>query len=97
MKNQNSSQWLKHDYKVTLKKFYKWYCKEDSLEITRWIKTTVKKKGKKLPDYMLSESDVLNLVKSVEHQRDKGMVYFLSDIRAKIGEIDNNNYQICFF
>ena len=30
LEKSNSSQWLKHDYKVTLKKFYKWYCKEDS-------------------------------------------------------------------
>jgi integrase/recombinase XerD len=77
LERSNSSQWLKHDYKVTLKKFYKWYCKEDNPELTKWIKTTVKKKDQKLPEDMLSESDVLNLIEQAEHQRDKAIVALL--------------------
>jgi site-specific recombinase XerD len=47
---------------VILKKFYKWHCKEDSPELTRWIKTTAKKKDQKLPEGMLTELDVLKLI-----------------------------------
>jgi integrase/recombinase XerD len=87
LEKSNSSQWLKHDYKVTLKKFYKWYCKEDSPEITRWIKTTVKKKDQKLPEDMLSELDVLDLIEHAEHVRDKAIIALLWDIGARISEV----------
>lgn len=91
LERSNRSQWLKHDYKVSLKKFYKWYCKEDSPEITRWIKTTIKKKDLKLPEEMLSESDVLNLIENAEHERDKAIIALLWDIGARIGEIGTLN------
>jgi integrase/recombinase XerD len=56
LERSDKSQWLKRDYKVALKKFYKWYyCKEENPELTRWIKTTVKKKDQKLPEEMLTE------------------------------------------
>jgi site-specific recombinase XerD len=62
LERSDKSQRLKHDYKVILKKFYKWHCKEDSPELTRWIKTTAKKKDQKLPEGMLTELDVLKLI-----------------------------------
>jgi hypothetical protein len=49
-----------------LKKFYKWYCKEDGPEIIKWIRTIVKKKDQKLLEEMLTESDVLNLIENAE-------------------------------
>jgi integrase len=87
LERSNKSLWLKHDYKVALKKFYRWYCKEDSPELTRWIKTCVKKKDQKLPDDMLSESDVLKLLEYSEYIRDKAIIALLWDIGARIGEI----------
>lgn len=71
-----------------MKKFYEWYCKEDNPELTKWIKTTVKKRDQKLPEDMLSESDVLNLIEQAEHQRDKAIVALLWE-GARIGEIGN--------
>ena len=91
LEQSNKSQWLKHDYKVTLKKFYKWYCKEDNPELTKWIKTTVKKKDQRLPEDMLIESDVLKLIEYAKHQRDKAMIALLWDIGARIGEIGTLN------
>ena len=38
---------------------------------------------------MLSESDVLNLIKHAEHQRDKAIIALLWDVGARIGEIGN--------
>jgi len=68
-----------------LKKFYKWYCKEENPELTKWIKTTVKKKDQKLPEEMLTEIDILNLIEHAEHERDKAMIALLWDIGARIG------------
>ena len=87
MERSNGSLWLKHDYKVALKKFYKWYSKEDSPEMTRWIKTSVKKKDQKLPDDMLTEPDILTLIEYAEHMRDKAIIALLWDIGARIREI----------
>ncbi|WP_292387987.1 tyrosine-type recombinase/integrase, partial [Methanosarcina sp. UBA5] len=81
------SQWLKHDYKITLKKFYKWYCQEDYPEMTRWIKATVKKKDQKLPEEMLTESDILKMIEHAKRKMDKAMIALLWDIGARIGEI----------
>ncbi|MGA9187969.1 MAG: tyrosine-type recombinase/integrase [Methanosarcina sp.] len=87
LERSDKSQWLKHDYKVALKKFYKWYCKEDIPELTRWIKTTVKKKDQKLPEEMLTELEILTLIEYAEHERDKAMIALFWDIGARIGEI----------
>lgn len=87
LEQSESSQWLKHDYKTTLKKFYKWYCKEDYPELTRWIKATVEKKDQKLPEDPLTESDVLKLIKHAKRKMDKAMIALLWDIGAKIGEV----------
>ncbi|HII79040.1 MAG TPA: tyrosine-type recombinase/integrase [Methanosarcina sp.] len=87
LERSDKSQWFKHDYKVALKKFYKWYFKEENPELTRWIKTTVKKKDQKLPEEMLTELDVLTLIECAEHERDKAMIALLWDIGARIGEI----------
>ncbi len=43
----DKSEWVKHDYKISIKKFYKWYCEEERPELTKWIKTTMKKKDQK--------------------------------------------------
>ena len=87
LERSDRSQWLKHDYKITLKKFYKWYCKEDYPELTRWIKATVKKKDQKLPEDLLSESDVLKLIECAKRKMDKAMIALLWDIGARIGEV----------
>jgi site-specific recombinase XerD len=83
----DKSEWVKHDYKISLKKFYKWQCEEERPELTKWIKTTMKKKDQKLPEEMLNESDVLNLIENAENLRDKAIIALLWDIGARIGEI----------
>lgn len=87
LERSDKSQWLKHDYKVALKKFYKWFCREENPELTRWIKTTVKKKDQKLPEDMLTELEILTLIEYAENERDKAMIALLWDIGARIGEI----------
>lgn len=89
LENAGKGQWLKHDYKVTLKKFYKWYTKEDYPEITKWIKTTIKKTNQKLPEDILDESEVLLLIQTALCLRDRAIIALLWDIGGRIGEIGN--------
>jgi len=53
------SPWTKHDYKVALKRFYKWLKGGDEeypLEV-KWIKTTLRQKDMLLPKQLLTEEE----------------------------------------
>lgn len=87
LEKSDRSEWGKHDYKISLKKFHKWHCKEETPELTKWIKTTMKKRNPKLPEEMPTEPDVLNLIENADSIRDKAIIALLWDIGARIGEI----------
>ncbi len=87
LERSNKSDWLKHDYKVGIKKFYKWFLKDDNPELTRWIKASVSRKDRKLPEEMLTEQDILEIINCAIKLSDKAMVALLWDIGARIGEI----------
>jgi integrase/recombinase XerD len=83
------SDWLKHDYKVALKKFYKWHLKDDNPELTKWIRASISKKDRKLPEDMLIEEDILNMINCAKKKSDKAIIALLWDIGARVGEIGN--------
>ena len=80
------SEWTKHDYKIAICKFYKWLLNDDSPELTRWIKTNIKKKNLKSPDEMLTEQDVLLLIDNANNTRDRALIALLYDVGCRIGE-----------
>jgi len=79
----NYSEWTKHDYKVAIRKFYKWLGKED---LVSWIKIRVKKNRTFLPDELLSEK-VLRIVKAADNLRDRVFIILLWESGGRIGEI----------
>ncbi|TGC07023.1 tyrosine-type recombinase/integrase [Methanolobus halotolerans] len=81
------SEWTKHDYKVALKKFFKWMYGGEEHPATKFIKTTMRRKCKKLPDDLLTEDDILKLINEATNSRDKAIIALLWDIGARIGEI----------
>ena len=83
------SDWTKHDYKVSLKKFYKWLNGGEEPLKVRWIKTTLKKHDRKLPEDMLKEEEVELMIDTALNKRDKAIIALLWDIGARIGEIGN--------
>lgn len=86
LERSNKSEWTKHDYKIALRKFYKWLLNDDNPELTRWIKTNIKKKNLKSSDDMLTEQDVLLLIDNANNQRDKALIALLFDVGCRIGE-----------
>ena len=83
------SPYTKHDYKVVIKRFYKWLKggdKEYPPEVS-WIKTTMKMRDELLPEDLLTEEDVMKLVNAVDHPRDKAFIITLYETAARIGEI----------
>jgi site-specific recombinase XerD len=82
------SDWTKHDYKVTLKKFYRWLRdSEEYPDEVRWIKTTVRKCKTKLPGELLTEDDVKRLVNVADNLRDKALVFSLYESGCRISEL----------
>lgn len=59
------SPWAKHDYKVALKRFYKWLKGNDEgyPPEVKWIKTTLKARDELLPEDLLTE-EVMRLVEA---------------------------------
>ncbi|WP_048158661.1 hypothetical protein [Methanosarcina sp. WWM596] len=52
-------------------------------------KNNHEKKDQKLPEEMLTESDVLNLIENAENVRDKAIIALLWDIGARTFKISN--------
>ncbi|MEM3433187.1 MAG: tyrosine-type recombinase/integrase [Nitrososphaerales archaeon] len=82
----------KHDYKVVLRRFYQWLKEcdrgdEEYPEEVSWIKTTIKKNEKKLPEDLLSEEEVLRIADHALCQRDRAFTLLLYDSGGRIGEI----------
>lgn len=91
------SPWTKHDYKVVLKRFYRWLRNagtedegEDPPEV-KWIRTTIKKKDVLLPEQLVTEEEVMKLVEAAENPRDRAFIIALYESGARIGEIGSMN------
>ncbi len=83
------SEWTKKDFRVCTKKFYKWLrdTGDEFPEEVRWIKTSIRKDRKKIPDELLTEEDVMLLVNTATNQRDKALLITLYESGARIGEL----------
>jgi len=89
LERSNYSPWTKHDYKVCLKRFYKWFKgnNEEYPDEVKWIKTTLKEKDLLLPEELLSEEEVMSLVNSCDNIRDKAFIITLYESGTRIGEL----------
>ena len=81
------SETTKLDYKIVLKRFYRWVGDGEYPECVEWIKTTDKNSNNKLPEDMLTEEDVLDLIECANNHRDKAFISVLWETGARIGEL----------
>ncbi len=77
----------RREYKITLKKFYRWLSKGDESELTKWFTTNIINKDKKLPEDLLTEEEIIKMINAAPNTRDKAMIGLLWDIGARIGEV----------
>jgi len=88
--NDNYSEWTKKDFKVTLKKFYKWLRGKDEFPPeVKWLSIRVNRSKVKLPgqDGLLTEDDIKKLVEATDHPRNKALIALLYESGCRIGEI----------
>jgi integrase/recombinase XerD len=85
------SDWTKSDFKIALKRFYRWLRESPKGETPRevaWI-TISNGKGQILPEELLCEDDVTRLAAAAENSRDRAFVWALYESDARIGELLN--------
>ena len=82
------SEWSKVEFKIILKRFYKWLLGEDEYypECVAWIKTH-DPKNHILPEELLTEQDVLSVVNACQFVRDKAFIHLLYESGTRIGEM----------
>jgi len=89
--------WLKHrpditdttklDYKILLKRFYKWLGNGKYPPSVEFITTTEKNNKKKLPKDMLTQKDISKLIQAANNPRDMAFIAMLWETGARIGEL----------
>lgn len=100
LNNSDYSPWTQADFRITLKVFYKWLEAEKlgltmkEIETQRkepstitWFSSRVKKKEQKMPEQLLTEEEILLLIKSAPNIRDKAFIATLFESGARISEI----------
>lgn len=81
------SEWTKKDYKIALKKFFKWLRKSEYYpDEVRWLRATIKNEKKFLPEEILTEEEVKKLASAALNTRDKALALVLYETGARIGE-----------
>jgi len=83
------SPFTKKDFKLVLKRFYRWLKGGDEVypEEVAWIKTTLKARDEVLPEDLLTEEEVMKLVNSCDSIRDKAFIITLYESGARVGEL----------
>jgi len=89
------SEWAKHDFRVTLKRFYKWLREQEGQEFGRgeypkevkWFTVSMKRERKILPRQMLDEKDLERILEQTTNSRDRCFVFLLYESGCRIGEL----------
>jgi integrase/recombinase XerD len=89
------SEWSKHDFRVTIKRFYKWLREDEGLEFgvgeypseVKWISASMKREKRVLPRQILDDEDLRLLLERTTNTRDRAFIYLLYETGCRIGEI----------
>ena len=81
------SEWTKHDYKVVLKKFFRWLRgTEEYPDEVKWIKAK-SVRNNQLPEEILTEEEIKKIVSFATNPRDRAFVLVLYESACRIGEL----------
>jgi len=85
------TEWTRKDFKVTLKKFFRWLrkCEEPGVypPEVNWITTHVAQDRQELPHNLPDENDAQRMIETAEHPRDKAFIASLYESGCRVGEI----------
>jgi integrase/recombinase XerD len=83
------AEWTKHDYRVALKKFFKWLrgTEDDYPPEVKWLRSSIRRHRTKLPDEMLTQEEVQTMITAATTVRDKAIIASLYESGCRIGEL----------
>jgi len=85
--------WTKHDYRLVMKKFYKWLRGVEKPGIyppeVEWISLGMRNNNHRLPDEILTVEEVKQIAEVATHPRDKALVAVLYESGCRVGELLN--------
>ncbi len=84
------AEWTKYGFKVLLRKFFKWLRGKDELprEVS-WISLKQKNNNHRLPEELLTEQEVKEMINVAEKARDKALIAVLYESGCRISELLN--------
>ena len=77
-------------FRVMVKRFYRWLKDPNDEEYppeVRWLKGTVKANRNHLPEELLTQDEVMALIKAARSTRDRAFIAMLYDSGGRIGEV----------
>ncbi len=87
----NYSEQTKKCFKVLLKKLYKYIRglegKGEYPEEVKWISTTISRNHQKVPDELINENEIENIIRSAQNTRDKALISILAESGCRVSEI----------
>ena len=85
------SEWTKKDYKIVIKRFYKWLNGNDEEypDKVKWIKTTFRKNKHKIPEDLITKQELEKMIRAANHSRDRALVSLLYESGFRMGEVLN--------
>jgi integrase len=81
----------KKDFRVVIKRFWKWLKKTEDYPVeVKWIKSAIPKRLQKIirTKDVLTEEEVYKMVDNAQHTRDKAIISLLYETGSRIGEIE---------
>ena len=83
------SDWSKKDFKVAIKRFYKWLKGKDEEfpEVIKWLKPKLRNEKHKLPEELLTVEEVEKLANATTNSRDKALILVMYESGCRIGEL----------
>ena len=85
------TEWTKKDYRVALKKFYKWLKGNEEKGVyppeVSWISTNISIDKQELPHNLPNEDDLKKMIQAAEHPRDKALIASLYESGCRVGEL----------
>lgn len=81
------SDWTKRDFKVSLRKFYRWLKGNENPPEVSWFKVHVKRHSTKFPQDMLTEEEVKRLIDHANYTKFKTFIALIYESGCRIGEI----------
>lgn len=81
------TEWTKFDFRCGFKKFTRWLNGGKDPEYLSLVRTTVRNTTKMLPQELLTEEEVLSMINSSPHLRDKSFLSCIYESGCRIGEL----------